>query len=321
MVTLDGDIVTFEVSLLTSAMVAPPKGAPVTRLTGNGTDWPGPTVTFESSVMAPSMATVTLAEPVLYPGAPARMVVEPMTAPVAVNVPVVAPAANATVAGWKVTNPAGSVSVTDTPPVGAGLLSVRVPLTVRVSPMIPADSATVTAGDVTLTWANPGVNPLASAVMVVLPDPLPGMTCTLTPAKPSGTVTFAWMDAIVPLLLSRKTIWPPGPAKLPRDTVRNPGVLVLKLKGFGERVIVLPPAVTVTVAGVLYANPSNTINCTTYVPATSAKNVGETAVSDESAAVLPAGRLLNDQAYVSGSPSASDEPEPSSDTLEGAGTN
>ena len=321
MVTLDGDIVTFEVSLLTSAMVTPPKGAPVTRLTGNGTDWPGPTVTFESSVMAPTMATVTLAVPVLYPGAPARMVVEPITAPVAVNVPVVAPAANATVAGWKVTNPSGSESVTDTPPVGAGLLSVRVPLTVRVSPMVPADSFTVIAGVVTLTWANPGENPLASAVMVVLPDPLPGETCTLTPAMPSGTVTFAWMDAIVPLLLSRKTIWPPGPAKLPRDTVRNPGVLVLKLKGFGERVIVLPPAVIVTVAGVLYANPSNTINCTTYVPATSAKNVGETAVSDESAAVLPAGRLLNDQAYVSGSPSASDDPEPSSDTLEGAGTN
>src|ERR1039457_3784612 len=165
MITLDGDIVIFEVSLLASAMVTPPKGAPVTKLTGNGTDWPGPTVTFESSVMAPSMPTVTLAMPVLYPGAPARMVVEPMTAPVAVKVPVVAPAANATVAGWKVTNPARSVTVPDTPPGGAGALSVRVPLTVRVSPMIPPDSATVTAGDVTLTWANPGVNPLASAVM------------------------------------------------------------------------------------------------------------------------------------------------------------
>src|ERR1700730_17923618 len=98
MVTLDGEIVTFEVSLLTSAMVTPPEGAPVTRLTGKGTDWPGPTVTFERSVMAPSMATLTLAVPVLYPGAPARIVVEPMAAPVAVNVAVVAPAANGTVA-------------------------------------------------------------------------------------------------------------------------------------------------------------------------------------------------------------------------------
>src|ERR1039458_10256107 len=296
MVTLDGDIVTFEVSLLASASGTRAKGAPVARLTGNGTDWPGPTVTFESSVMAPSMPTVTLAMPVLYPGAPARMAVEPMAARVGEPVAWVAPAANATAAGWKVTNPAGSDSVTDTPPAGAGLLSVRVPLIVRVSPMVPADSATVTTGGVTLTWANPGVNPLAMAVMVVLPDPLPGMTCTLTPAKPSGTVTFAWMAAMVPLLLSRKTIWPPGPAKLPSDTVRDPGVLVLRLRGSGLRVIVLTPAVTVTVAGLLYANPSKTINCTTYVPATSAKNVGETAVNDESAAVLPAGRVLNDQA-------------------------
>src|ERR1035437_10576202 len=98
MVTLDGDIVTFEVSLLASAMVTPPKGAPVTRLTGNGTDWPGPTVTFESSVMAPTMATVTLAVPGLYPGAPARMVLEQITATVAVNLPTMAPAASATVA-------------------------------------------------------------------------------------------------------------------------------------------------------------------------------------------------------------------------------
>src|ERR1035437_7743390 len=122
MVTLDGDIVTFEVSLLTSTMVTPPKGAPVTKLTGNGTDWPGPTVTFESGVRAPSMATVPLPVAVVYPGPPARMVVEPMAAPVAVNVPVAAPAANATVAGWKGTNPAGSESGTDTPPVGAGRL-------------------------------------------------------------------------------------------------------------------------------------------------------------------------------------------------------
>jgi len=92
-VTLDGEIVTLEVSLLTRSMVTPLTGAPVTRLTGNDKVWPGPTLTFESSVIAPSMATVTLAVPVLKPGAPARMVVEPRAAPVAVNVPLVAPAA------------------------------------------------------------------------------------------------------------------------------------------------------------------------------------------------------------------------------------
>src|ERR1019366_1493830 len=115
-----------------------------------------------------------------------------------------------------------------------------------------------------------------------------------------------------PLLLSRKTIWPPGPAKLPSDTVRDPGVLVLRLRGSGLRVIVLTPAVIVTVTGLLLENPSDTINCTTYVTATSAKSVGETAVSDESVAVLPGGRLLNDQAQVRGSPSPSVDPAPSS---------
>src|SRR5206468_11685206 len=134
----------------------------------------GPTLTFESSVIAPSMATVTLAVPVLKPGAPARMVVEPRAAPVAVNVPLVAPAAIGTVAGWKVTRPEGSESVTDAPPFGAGPLSVIVPVAVRVSPIVPADSTTPIVGDVTLTVANPGLNPFAIAVIVVFPTPLPG---------------------------------------------------------------------------------------------------------------------------------------------------
>src|SRR4051794_4758323 len=117
------------------------------------------------------------------------------------------------------------------------------------------------------------------------------------------------------------TIWPPGPARLPSDTVRNPGAFVLRFSGFGVRVIVLTPAVIVTVTGALLANPSDTINCATYVPATSAKKVGATAVSDESAAVLPVGRLVNDHAYVSGSPSASVDPEPSNETVTAAGRN
>jgi hypothetical protein len=60
--------------------------------------------------------------------------------------------------------------------------------------------------------------------------------------------------------------------------------------------MVLPPAVTVTVTGLLEVNPSFTINCTTYVPATSAVKFGETAVVEESVAALPGGRLANDHA-------------------------
>ena len=117
----------------------------------------------------------------------------------------------------------------------------------------------------------------------------------LTPDIPSGTVAFAGTEAIVPLLLSRNTIWPPGPATLPRDNVSVPGVFVLRLSGFGESVIALTPAVTVTLTGVLSANPSFTINCTTYVPVTSAKKVGATAIEEDKVALLPGGRLLNDQ--------------------------
>ena len=82
---------------------------------------------------------------------------------------------------------------------------------------------------------------------------------------------------------------------LPNDKVSVPGVFVLRFNGFGESVIALTPAVMVTVTGLLSANPSFTINCTTYVPATSAKNVGETAVEEDNTALLPGARLLNDQ--------------------------
>src|SRR5512133_3331376 len=119
------------------------------------------------------------------------MVVAPVAVPVSVNVPLVAPAANGTLAGVKVTRPAGSVRLTVTPPVGAGLVSVRTPLRVRVTPTIAPDSDTLTAGGATLTVAVPGVKPVAIAVIVVLPAPLPGVTGTLTPPRPAGTVTLA----------------------------------------------------------------------------------------------------------------------------------
>ena len=64
-VTVEGEIVTLDVSLLLSVMATPPAGAPVTRLTGNGVDCPGAAVMFESNVIAPSIATVTFALPVL----------------------------------------------------------------------------------------------------------------------------------------------------------------------------------------------------------------------------------------------------------------
>src|SRR5437660_1238515 len=80
--------------------------------------------------------------------------------------------------------------------------------------IVGVDSTTAVVGDVTLAVANPGLKPFAIAVIVVLPAPLPVRIVMLTPDMPSGTVAFAGTEAIVPLLLSRKTIWPPGPATL-----------------------------------------------------------------------------------------------------------
>ena len=90
-----------------------------------------------------------------------------------------------------------------------------------------------------------------------------------------------------------------------------------RFSGLGVTVIVgVTCAVIITVAGLLLANWSLTINCATYAPATSAMNVGEIELGELSAAVLPFGRLTNDQAnLVSGSLSASEEPLPSSFTV------
>ena len=64
----------------------------------------------------------------------------------------------------------------------------------------------------------------------------------------------------------------------------------------GSTVVPRLAAVIVTVTGTLLLKKSLTINWTTYVPNTSATNVGATLVGPVSNAVLPAGRDRNDQA-------------------------
>ena len=61
MKTLAVDIVTLEVSLLPSATVTPPVGAAVPKVTGNGTDWFGASVTLDGRPMVPVLSTVTFA--------------------------------------------------------------------------------------------------------------------------------------------------------------------------------------------------------------------------------------------------------------------
>src|SRR5436305_1862141 len=83
-----------------------------------------------------------------------------------------------------------------------------------------------------------------------------------------------------------------APAAVGNVTVNVPGALVAIFNGFGVNPIVAGgTAVIVTVAGLLFENPLFTISCTTYIPATSATNVGETVLAPESVAVLPGGRV------------------------------
>ncbi len=70
------------------------------------------------------------------------------------------------------------------------------------------------------------------------------------------------------------------------------------------------PVLITTVSAAELTVPSLTINCAMYWPDRSATKVGMTALGLESAALLPAGLVVRDQAYVSGLPSTSEEAEP-----------
>ena len=60
-----GETVSMLVLLLASVTVTPPVGAAVPKVTDKGVDWPGATVTFEGSAIAPSVDTNKLAVPLL----------------------------------------------------------------------------------------------------------------------------------------------------------------------------------------------------------------------------------------------------------------
>jgi hypothetical protein len=295
-----GVMMTFEGSLLASVTVTPPKGAPVAKLTGNGADWFGPTVTPAGSTICPDVPTPTFTVPVLYPGELAAIVADPTATPVRVKPPVVLPPEIGTLTGCTLTMPPGvAVSVTIKLE-GAGVLRVMTPFIVLVSPTTAESSVTVISGKDTFTVAVPGPKPGTVAVIVVEPLALPGVTVMLAAIAPSGTVTVAGTVAMLVLLLVRLTVWPPTPASAGNIRIRLPGV-VSKFRTFWKNKMAPEAVEIVTVAGSLLMKPLFTMSCTTYIPATSATNVGDTVLAPESVAVLPAGRVVNDQAYVRGS--------------------
>jgi hypothetical protein len=95
----DGDIVTFEVSLLVRLTKAPPGGAGAARVTGKFAVSPGASVTLAGKIMGEEPVTVTLAFAGLKPAALAVIVVEPDATPVTGTFAVVALWLTVTVAG------------------------------------------------------------------------------------------------------------------------------------------------------------------------------------------------------------------------------
>jgi hypothetical protein len=163
--------------------------------------------------------------------------------------------------------------------------------------------------------ACPGVKPVADASTEVLPVAPVGVTVTVADVFPGAISTVGGTVAMLVSVLARLTTWPRGPAGDPMATVKVPAPTVLRLRGLGVSVMMVDPAVMVAVAGVLLANPSFTINCTTYVPGKSTTKDGDAPVGEDSVAALPGGRLVNDHEYVNGSWSASDDPLPSNTTV------
>ena len=133
--------------------------------------------------------------------------------------------------------------------------------------------------------------------MFVVPE-LKGVTESVTEEDPSVKVTWVFDREITDISKPvRFTVNPPAGAGLLNDRVNEPVTpgTFSRFNCTGARLIFLGAAVIVTVVGSLLANPSFTINCTTYVPATSAKNVGVRLKAAESVLVLPCGFVVNVQ--------------------------
>ena len=152
-----GVTVNFEVSLLLNAIVTPPAGAGVDKLTFRGAVWPGAVLIFEGSETVPRPATRTVAVPLAKPVELAVIVAEPLFTPVTVKVPVVLPDGMVKPVGAKVIRPLGAAVRLTTAPVGpAGELRVTLPLIVCVTPTPGESRLTVIFGELTLITPVPG---------------------------------------------------------------------------------------------------------------------------------------------------------------------
>src|SRR5260370_32972748 len=114
--------------------------------------------------------------------------------------------------GGRVTIPLLSTpKVTVIPLGGAGAVSVIVPVTVFVTPTLPALSVTVMPGWPTFTATLPGWKPGAAAKMVVEPT-FKGVMVAVVLVDPSGTVTVGGAVTTLVSKTERLITWPPQPA-------------------------------------------------------------------------------------------------------------
>src|SRR5579863_5448342 len=128
MVTLADEMVTFVMSLLLRFTVTPPVGAGVPKVTANGTDCVGPTVTFGGRLIVPGAITVTVAVvSAMFGDELACIVVVPGVTPVTGTGMLEMPDGNVTEAGTVATPGLLEVKLMFTPSGGAGTdrLSVR----------------------------------------------------------------------------------------------------------------------------------------------------------------------------------------------------
>jgi hypothetical protein len=176
METVAGDTVTFDGSLLASDTVRPTK-AGVDKVTWNATDWFGATVTLVGRFIDPTTATVMVAVVSAKFGRElAWMTVEPVATPVTGTLTLVAFAANVTVAGTVATPGLSELTLTITPPGGAGDDRFNVRFCVTPWPIVMLTGEKLRAAPATCTVFVSLEKPGADAPIIAEPKLTP-VTC------------------------------------------------------------------------------------------------------------------------------------------------
>lgn len=191
-VTIAGEIATFDVSLLFNVTVTPPAGAAGPMVTAKGADCPNGTLRPEGRPIVPEPITVTVA--VVSPKAGSELAwitAEPGLAPVTGTEALELKGATNTVAGTVATPGLLELRLKVTPPAGAGEERVSERFCVPPVPVMTRfDGERVEALPTSTTSLSP-VKPEATAVITDEPESIPPVSVGWTDAvmEPSGMKT------------------------------------------------------------------------------------------------------------------------------------